>query len=80
MAKWKKGDDARKKCNEQHRAAHQEAVKVWENERESARTRGITFGIPKPKQDPLEKGILHQKNPTANDEDENEASGSEDED
>lgn len=81
LARQKQGDDARKKRNEQHRVAHQEAVKVWERERESVKTRGITFGRPKPKQGPLEKGLPRPKKGTAvNDEDENEASGSEDED
>ena len=78
LANWKKDDDARKKRNEQHRAAHQEAVKVWERERESARTRGITFGRPKPKQGALEKGLPRPKKVTVNDEEEN-GSGSEDE-
>ena len=78
LANWKKDDDARKKRNEEHRAAHQEAVKVWERpgERESARTRRIRFGRPKPKQGPLEKGLPRPKKVTVNDEEDN-GSGSE---
>ena len=69
LVSWKKEEDERKRRNDERRQEHQAAVKVWETERDQAKSEKRRTGWTKPKLTGIEKPVPRPKKPTDEEDD-----------